>query len=248
MKDSLSTHTSTDRKAPFFWSRGLSLRWKFPLLLAGLLLFTVGVLSTLVLIGIQSNQKNQIETTLKRQSEIIGLTIRQEYLAGNQKDSQQFMKLRATELAGQLGISSNMRIILYDATGQLAGDSLPVAPQVNVKQALVYALKGQIAYITAGSSVIYLSPIQGPNGLLGVVQLHLSIAEQQAFYQDIVQLLLTIGVCVLIISFVVGWLYIRKQIADIHRLTQETHSISQGHYPLPRTVLFTRKDELGQLV
>lgn len=247
MKSSLSSHTSPDRKVPFFWSRGLSLRWKFPLLLAGLLLFTVGVLSTLVLIGIQSNQKNQIETTLKRQSEIIGLTIRQEYLAGNQKDPQQFMKLRATELAGQLGISSNMRIILYDATGQLAGDSLPVAPQVNVKQALAYALKGQIAYITAGSSVIYLSPIQGPDGLLGVVQLHLSIAEQQAFYQDIVQLLLTIGVSVLIISFVVGWLYIRKQIADIHRLTQETHSISQGHYPLPRTVLFTRKDELGQL-
>ncbi|MFD1989961.1 sensor histidine kinase [Paenibacillus nicotianae] len=247
MKGALSSNTPQDRKTPLFGSRGLSLRWKFPLLLAGLLLCTVGVLSTLVLIGIQSNQKNQIENTLKRQSELIGLTIRQEYLAGNQKDPQQFMKLRATELAGQLGISSNMRIILYDATGQLSGDSLPVAPQVNVKQALTYALKGQIAYITAGSSVIYLSPIQGSDGLLGVVQLHLSIAEQQAFYQDIVHLLLGIGLSVLIISFVVGWLYIRKQTTDIGRLTQETHFISQGQYPPPHTTLFTRKDELGQL-
>lgn len=247
MKRSESSQSQQTKRSRLFYLQGWSLRWKFPLLLAMLLLFTVGVLSTLVLIGIQSNQQKQIENTLKRQSEIVALTIRQEYLAGNQADPKPFMKLRATELAGQLAISSNMRIVLYDAKGQLVGDSLPLAPQVNVKQALAYALKGQIAYITAGSSVIYLSPIQGPSGLLGVAQLHLSIAEQQTFYQDIVHLLLGIGLSVLIISFVVGWLYIRKQTTDIERLTQETHSIAQGQYPLAQTPLFTRKDELGQL-
>ena len=247
MKRSASKNAQPTTRSHLFQSRGWSLRWKFPLLLAVLLLFTVGVLSTLVLIGIQSNQKNQIENTLKRQSEIVGLTIRQEYLASNPSDPKSFMKLRATELAGQLGISSNMRIVLYDAKGQLVGDSLPLAPQAPVEQALAYALKGQIAYITAGSSVIYLSPIQGPNGLLGVVQLHLSIAEQQAFYKDIVHLLLWIGLSVLMISFIVGWLYIRKQTTDIERLTQETISIAQGQYPVAQTTLFTRKDELGQL-
>lgn len=227
--------------------KGLSLRWKFPLLLAGLLLFTVIVLSVWVLIGIHNHQQQQTENTLKRQSEIVALTVRQNYLSGTRLPVDRFMQLRAPELANELGISSNMRIMLYDTQGQLSGDSLPLAPQADVRTALAYALKGQIAYITQGSSVIYLAPIEGVDGLIGVSQLHFSIAEQQAFYQDMVVLFVGVGLAVLGISFVIGWLYIRRQAIDIVHLTEKAGQIATGDYPSPQAHLVKRTDELGQL-
>ncbi|MCV9948984.1 sensor histidine kinase [Paenibacillus sp. BT-177] len=224
---------------------GLSLRWKFPLVLAALLLFTVGVLSWLVLTGIRANQTDQMERGLKRQAEIVEMRVKQSYLLGAGQSPEDFMKKQAPQLAVELGVSSNMRVILYDGRGHEVGNSLPLAYRTDISQALSYALQGKIAYITEGSSVTYLAPLQGPDGLLGVIQLHSSIEAQQQFYQDIARLFLWTGGAVLVLSFILGLGYVSRQTRDIGRLTRASEQISAGHYPEAR--LLRRQDELGRL-
>ncbi len=184
---------STDQQKRNRKHTGLSLRWKFPLVLAALLLFTVGVLSWLVLTGIRTSQTDQMERGFKRQAEIVEMRVKQSYLLGVSKSPEAFMKKQAPQLAVELGASSNMRVILYDRKGHEVGNSLPLAFRTDVSQALSYALQGKIAYITEGSTIIYLAPLQGPDGLLGVVQLHTSIEAQQQFYRAIARLFLWTG-------------------------------------------------------
>lgn len=225
-----------------------SLRWKFPLLLGALLLFTVCVLSILVLSGIRSNQQQQTEQLLLRQSELMEMRIRQMYLTGTRLDPVLFMQRRGNELAVDLGSSSNMRVILYDNKGELRGDSLPLGWRSDTSAALRYALQGRTAYITEGSNVLYLAPVYGTSSLLGVVQLHVSIADQQAFYRNMLLVCLYTGGIVLSVSFVIGWLYIRRQTRDIRTLMKQAQSISRGHYPQPgQQQPIQRNDELGQL-
>jgi len=236
-----SFHTVVNRR------QGLSLRWKFPLFLGALLVFTIVILSTLVLSGIRANQQKQTEYQLQYQSQNMEMRIRQEYLTGTRLTPEQFMKRRGSELAVDLGLSGNMRVILYDAHGQLVGDSLPLARRTDVTSALHYALQGKTAYITQGSSILYLAPVQGPDGLLGAVQLHLSILEQQTFYHNTLLLCIWTGAVVLLLSFVIGWIYIRRQTSDIQTLMAESRSIANGHYPDEQHSLLRRRDELGQL-
>ncbi|WP_411347212.1 ATP-binding protein [Paenibacillus sp. WLX2291] len=225
-----------------------SLRWKFPLLLGALLLFTVCILSILVLSGIRSNQQQQIEQLLLLQSQLMETRIRQLYLTGTRLDPVLFMQRRGNELAVDLGSSSNMRVILYDNQGELRGDSLPLGWRSDTSSALRYALQGRTAYITEGSNVLYLAPVYGTSGLLGVVQLHVSIADQQAFYRNMLLVCIYTGGIVLSVSFGIGWLYIRRQTKDIRTLMKQAQSISRGHYPEPgQAQPVQRNDELGQL-
>ncbi|WP_235338449.1 sensor histidine kinase [Paenibacillus wulumuqiensis] len=227
--------------------QGLSLRWKFPLFLGALLVFTIVILSTLVLSGIRANQREQTEYQLQDQSRNMEMRIRQEYLTGARLTPEQFMQRRGSELAVDLGLSGNMRVIVYDAQGQLVGDSQPLARRTDTSSALPYALQGKTAYITQGSSILYLAPVQGPDGLLGAVQLHLSIAQQQDFYHNTLLLCMRTGAVVLLVSFVIGWFYIRRQTSDIHKLMAESRSIAGGQYPNEQQSLLRRRDELGQL-
>ncbi len=225
----------------------LGLRWKFPLLLGALLLFTVTVLSLLVLSGIRSNQQQQTEQLLLRQSDLMQLRIQQAYLSGERLSPLLFMQRRAAELAVDLGAASNMRVIVYDRNGELRGDSLPLARRSDVSAAMRYALQGQTAYITEGSNVLYLAPVYGADQLLGVIQLHLSIAEQQEFYHNMLMLCLWTGAAVLASSFLIGWLYIHRQTRDIHTLMTEARAIARGRYPDEQHALLKRSDELGEL-
>ncbi|MGF9641570.1 HAMP domain-containing sensor histidine kinase [Paenibacillus sp. MABNS29] len=236
---------STDQQKRKRKPTGLSLRWKFPLVLAALLLFTVGVLSWLVLTGIRANQTDQMERSLKRQAEIVEMRVKQSYLLGVRQSPEDFMKKQAPGLAVELGVSSNMRVILYDGQGHEVGNSLPLAFRTDVSQALSYAIQGKIAYITEGSAITYLAPLQGPDGLLGVVQLHSSIEAQQQFYRAIAHLFLWTGGAVLVLSFILGLGYVSRQTRDIGRLTRASEQISAGHYPEAR--LLRRQDELGRL-
>lgn len=198
-----------------------------------------------MLTGIRANQTDQMERSLKRQAEIVEMRVKQSYLLGVRQSPEGFMKKQAPQLAVELGVSSNMRVILYDGQGHEVGNSLPLAFRTNVSQALSYALQGKIAYITEGSAVTYLAPLQGPDGLLGVVQLHSSTEAQQQFYQAIAHLFLWTGGAVLVLSFILGLGYVSRQTTDIGRLTRASEQISAGHYP--ETRLLRRQDELGRL-
>jgi len=223
----------------------LGLKWKFPLFLAVLLLFTTGVLSWLVLSGIKTNQREQMEESLQRQADVAEMRVKQDYLTGERLKPVDFMGKQGQELAVDLGISTNMRVILYDAKGQEVGNSLPLAEKPDVGDALSYALKGKIAYITEADSLIYLAPMQGPDGMLGVVQLHTSLKAQHEFYNRMAYRLVWTGGIVLLLSFILGFIYVYRQVRDIVKLKAEADRISRGEYP-ERSPL-RRKDELGQL-
>lgn len=130
--------------------------------------------------------------------------------------------------------------------GTLAGTSLPFQPKVDVQDALAYTAKGQSAYITQGDQLLYLASLytmdQQP---VGTVQFHVSLAEQQAFYERIRRLFWLVGGAVLVGGFLLGYLYVWRQANVITRLNRAAMRIGEGEYLREPTV--RRKDELGEL-
>lgn len=57
----------------------VSIKLKFSVFLAALLILTVVVLSSLVLRGIERNQQSQIEGILSQQTRLVNLNVRQSY-------------------------------------------------------------------------------------------------------------------------------------------------------------------------
>lgn len=57
----------------------VSIKLKFSVFLAALLILTVVVLSSLVLRGIERNQQSQIEDILSQQTRLVNLNVRQSY-------------------------------------------------------------------------------------------------------------------------------------------------------------------------
>lgn len=106
----------------------VSLRWKFSLLLAGLLLFTVSVLSVLVLRSIRHNQRTGLEREMAEMANRAELTVKMSYLSGEQVSLKAFMKYRGMDLSNRLGQSNGLHVRLYDETGVEIGNSLPLVP------------------------------------------------------------------------------------------------------------------------
>jgi len=222
---------------------GLRLRVSF--MLALLLCAVLLVLSLLVLAGIRDDQRTRLERNLAQQADTANLLVYQEYLASDRGTPALFMEQRGQRIAVELGTQSGMAVTLYMADGTLAGTSLPIAPTADVSDALAYVDRGQSAYITLGDRLLYLAPLYGIEERLGTVQFHVSIAEQHAFYNRILRLFLTTGAVVLAISFLLGYLYVHRQVGAIARLNRAAGRIEQGDYleapPLKR------RDELGDL-
>lgn len=223
----------------------ISLKWKFTGFLAVLLIFAIGLLSFLILKGISSNQKQQMEQSMEQQADVASDRIRQLYVTGTQVDAATFMRLQGPALARELGNVSGMRVILYDAKGKETGDSLVMAEKPDIRQALQYALTNKIAYEIHGDVLEYLSPVQSDQGQLGVVHFQSSVSSQHSFYRSIQRLFWIAGAIVLGISFIFGLIYMNRQANAIHRLKKATDRIRQGDY-LEKPSL-RRNDELGEL-
>ncbi|MDR0267150.1 HAMP domain-containing sensor histidine kinase [Paenibacillus sp.] len=223
----------------------ISLKWKFTGFLAVLLLFAIGLLSYLILHGITSNQRQQLEQTMEQQAGVATDRIRQMYVSGTQVDAETFMGLQGPALARELGNVSGMRVILYNARGKETGDSLIMAEKADVRHILEFALKGKIAYEVHGDVLEYMYPVQSGRGQLGVVHFQTSVGSQYVFYHSIQRLFLIAGAAVLAISFVIGLIYMNRQANAIHRLKMATDRIRRGEY-LEQPSL-RRKDELGDL-
>ncbi|MVP01111.1 sensor histidine kinase [Paenibacillus lutrae] len=223
----------------------LNLKWKFALFIAALLLFAVGILSTLVLSGVADYQREQLEVSLQQQADIAGNRIRQQYVSGTRFDPQTFMQLQGQNLAVQIGSTSGMRVLLYDISGAKAGDSLPMEEVPDTGEALNYALQNKIAYLVAGDTQDYLAPVQGPDGQLGVIHFQALLGSQQAFYKNLQERFVVTGTMVLLISFGLGLFYMNRQAKAISRLKDAADSIRKGTFITEPP--FERKDELGEL-
>ncbi|SFB50093.1 Signal transduction histidine kinase [Cohnella sp. OV330] len=228
-------------------SRGvrIGLQGKQSLLLALLLAAVVAALSMQVLSGIREDQKERLEQTFARQAEAANLRVRDAFLTGERVEAKPFMEKNAQRLAVDLGELSGMPVTLYDTDGVLAGTSLPIQPRTDASDALAYTAQGMSAYITEGDALLYLAPLYNADQLLGTVQFHASLADQNAFYERIRDLFLYAGLAVLAGGFLLGYLFVRRQVSVIRRLNRATQQIGRGEYLSAAPV--RRRDELGEL-
>jgi len=222
-----------------------SLKWKFTGFIAILLLFAIGLLSFLILQGISNNQRREMEQAMEQQAAVAADRILQMYVTGTQVDGEVFMRLQGPAMARELGNVSGMRVILYDAKGNLAGDSLIMAEKPDVRQTLPFALQNKIAYEVHGEVLEYLSPVASGQKQLGVIHFQTSVGSQHLFYRSILRLFLFAGAAVLILSFIFGWIYMNRQANAIHALKEATERIRRGEYLIKPSL--KRKDELGEL-
>ncbi|ULL19288.1 sensor histidine kinase [Paenibacillus sp. H1-7] len=223
----------------------ISLRWKFTGFIAALLLFTVGWLTVLVLRGVADYQQAQTESALEQQLRAADTYVTQLLVTGTRVDPGEVMRLQGQKLAVELGTTSGMRTVVYDALGNPVGDSLPLAAKRDVTEALGHALNNKVAYITEGDAMDYLGPLQGPEGQVGVVHFQASLQAQHAFYRNLLGLFLICGAVVMGIGFVWGWLYMNRQANAIGLLKAAADRIGQGEHPAEPVL--RRKDELGEL-
>jgi len=225
--------------------RHLSLKWKFSAFIAILLLGTVGILSALVLGGVSSYQREQLEQDMARRVQSATTRITQQYVTGTRVDAATFMQLQGQSLAMELGAASGLRVVLFDAEGRKAGDSLPLVEDTGEADLLGYALQNRIAYATEGDTLDYYAPLTGTDGQLGVIRYQASISDQRAFYRQIVLLLTFVGIGVAIISIALGLIYMNRQAAAIAKLKAATDRIRRGDYSADAGL--RRRDELGEL-
>jgi len=226
--------------------RSVSIKVKFSLFLALLLILTVIVLSLLVLRGIKDYQESRMEKELLRQTKVANLSIKQAYLVSAPIDARRFLTVSGQQFAMDLAVYTGMHVVLYDNEGKKVGDSIPLTvPGYDVEGALKFALQGKIAYQREGTSVFYLSPIQGPGGQMGVIQLQYSRAGDLRFYRAIAGLFWLTGAAVLGVSFVLGYFYFWRAASAVSKLDRAAESIRKGRF-LSRPPL-ERKDELGRL-
>ncbi|KGE19727.1 sensor histidine kinase [Paenibacillus wynnii] len=226
----------------------VSIKLKFSLFLAVLLILAVSVLSYVVLRGVERNQQAQTEGYLNQHIKTVNLRVKQTFYTGTRLEPQVFMSQRGRGLAVELAGFTGLEVTLYDAKGLQVGTSVqsdPAPGNQEVKDALSYALQNKIAYQSKGDSMLYLAPLQGPEEQMGVVQLHYSLKSNQAFLSTLQNLFLTTGAAVLILSFIIGYLYFNRAVAAIRRLKQAAEEIQHADYiPAPP---IKRKDELGEL-
>lgn len=218
---------------------------KITLLLAVLLALVVVGLSALVLAGIRDDQRERLEANFAQRSEAAELRLRQELLTGTGLAPEAYLRENGQRLAVDLGAQSGMPVTLYDADGAMVGTSLPFQPRADAADALAHTALGHSAYITQGSSLLYLAPLYSEENRIGTIQFHASLAEQQAFYEEIRQLFLVAGASMLAAGFAAVFLLVRRQVGVIRRMNEEAKAIGQGRYPSAPSSC--RRDELGQL-
>lgn len=223
----------------------LGLKGKLSLLLALLLVFIVTCLSLLVLNGIKDDQKTRLEQSFSRQAAAANLKVREEYLSQDKATPAQFMERSGQRLAVDLGGQSGLAVTIYDVNDQFVGTSLPFQPEANIADALQATAQGHAAYITEGDQLLYLAPLYYAEERLGTVQFHASLAEQNAFYNRIYDLFILAGAGVFVIGFLIGYIYLWRQINVIKQLNQDAAQIGKGNYLAFPSI--QRQDELGEL-
>ncbi|WP_413374108.1 ATP-binding protein [Paenibacillus taichungensis] len=224
----------------------VSIKLKFSVFLAALLILTVVVLSSLVLRGIERNQQTQIETILSQQTRLVNLNVRQSYYTESVRLEQEvFLQQNGRRLAQELASSTGLPIALYDMKGQQVGSSIMSEESADITATLNYALQNKIAYHEQGVTLLYMAPLDGPDGQMGAVRMQYPVQSYHEFYARILQLFMWAGIAVVGLSFILGYLFYNRFAVAITRLKKSADSIREGHYITESPV--RRKDELGEL-
>ena len=222
----------------------MSIRIKFSIFLAVLLLLTVALLSMLVLDGIEKDQRMQYEQFLAQQARTANLYVMQSSFTEVTLTHEEYIKVKGKELAEQLGEISGQLVVLYDSNGDKVGESLARSEHDDLKDILNYALNNKIAYQVSEDSLYYMAPLLARGEQVGVVQFYYSLSRNNEFYHNIRMLFIYIGVMLFILSFTAGYFYFNTFAAGILKLKKMTDTIKEGQYDVQ---VLSRKDELGSL-
>ncbi|SFT27291.1 HAMP domain-containing sensor histidine kinase [Paenibacillus sp. BC26] len=221
----------------------ISIKLKFSLFLAAILLLTVIVLSVLVLQGIERNQRVQVEGLLSQQADTANVYFIQSIMEQSNKVPQTFLKTKGAAFGEQLELISGQPVVLYDGGGAVVG-RIAAPPSPSIKQTLTYALKNKTAYLVEGESMYYLTPLRAGGEQVGVVQFYYSLHDHQAFYNEIKRLFIYIGAGVFVLSFLLAYLFFNSFARSIIRLNDSVSRIREGQFTVPT---MKRRDELGEL-
>lgn len=221
-----------------------SIKIKFSIFLAFLLLLTVIILSLLVLTGIKKNQQVQYEQHFAQLAKTANIYFMQTILAESNKMPQTFLASKGKEFAEQLELISGQPVVLYDRTGAAVNKKLTPEEAVNMKRTLEFALNNKTAYLVESDSLYYLTPLRAGKEQAGVVQFYYSLSENQKFYNQIRQLFLYTGGGIFLLSFLLAYIYFNSFANVIIRLGKTVDRIRSGDY---KTQVLKRRDELGRL-
>lgn len=233
----------------------IGIRLKFTLVLAALLIVSVGLLSGLVLRGIRGNQAAQIEEVLARQTQLANLRLRQEYYTETpQTDASAFYTREGVRLASELADLTGMPVTLYAKDRSVLGSSIRAVRgeggqlQGGESESLDYALGGSIAYFRQGSrgeTMLYFAPVEGPQGQIGAIRFDYPIDSYLTFYAAIRRLFLIVGASVTAAAFLLGFVYYSRFATAILKLKASADQIRRGQFLSGEPL--RRRDELGEL-
>ncbi|WP_171056115.1 sensor histidine kinase [Paenibacillus sinopodophylli] len=222
----------------------ISIKIKFSIFLAALLLLTVFVLSVLVLEGIKKNQQVEIEQYLAQQATTANVYFIQTLMSESNKVPQTFLALKGKEFAAQLELISGQSVVLYDQQGAIVNKERASMTSDGIKKTLAFALNNKTAFLTAEESLYYMTPLRTGNEQVGVVQFNYSLSNNLAFYNQIKQMFVYIGTGVFMLSFILAYFYFNSFATGIIRLNGTVDRIREGHF---ETNTLRRKDEIGEL-
>ncbi len=222
----------------------ISIKLKFSLFLAVLLLLVVAILSILVLRGIRDNQKDQYEQYLSQQAKTANTYLLQRILSEDNKLPEAFLKDKGQSFAEQLEAISGLSLVIYNINGELVSKKVTDTESENIKRTLQYALSNKTAYLTVKDALYYLTPLTIGKEQVGVVQFYYALSEQQTFYHNILRLFLYIGAGLFILSFLLGNFFFGSFAKGIIKLDQMVDQIKDGQY---ETKILKRRDEIGKL-
>lgn len=222
----------------------ISIKIKFSIFLAGLLLLTVVILSLLVLRGIQRNQVEQYEKYLVKQAETANLYLKQTILAESNKIPQIFLKNKGADFAKQLELLTGQTVVIYGENGQIVSNKLTQTQTNSIRKTLDYALDNKTAYLVEQDDLYYMAPLRIEQEQVGVVQFYYSLAENSEFYNHIRQLFIYVGAGIFLFSFILAFLYFHSFANGIIKLEKMVNRVRVGQYENQR---LKRKDEIGRL-
>jgi signal transduction histidine kinase len=222
----------------------ISIKIKFSIFLAALLLLTVFILSLLVLRGIKVNQVEQYENYLERQSDTANIYFKQTILAESNKIPQIFLNTKGVEFAKQLELLTGQSVVIYDQNGKVVSKKITPTGLNRNSQTLEYALENKTAYLVEQDELYYLTPLRVENEQVGVIQFYYSLTGENEFYNRIRQTFITTGAGIFFLSFILAYFYFNSFASGIIKLEQMVEKVREGDYAI---TILRRRDEIGRL-
>ncbi len=223
----------------------ISIKLKFSIFLAALLLLTVFILSLLALEGIKQNQRTQLEQYFAQQAATANIYFIQTLMGESHKVPHAFLAAKGREFAEQLELITGQAVELYDREGRaLNANPALAASSEGIRRTLGFALNDKTAYLEENDSIYYLAPLRIGSEQAGVVQFRDSLSNNRTFYNQIKQLFISIGAGVFILSFVLAYFYFNSFARGIIKLNGTVDRIRAGNFD---PSVLRRKDEIGEL-